>query len=258
MADAFDQCMYAVLPIDLNSIQQTMQQYESEGSIDRLSNIKSHKVFLFSGTEDNTVNQAVMKTLYQQYSQLGVPANNLNTTFNVPSGHAWITNNYGSDCSATQTPFINNCNLDGGKRVLNTIYGYGLNVSGSAVDRNLFTYDQSGSFSGTDMDSKGYIYIPTACQQNAQCRIHVSFHGCEQGASYVNEQFVQHTGLNEIAENNNIIILYPQVTSGAMFSNPNGCWDWFAYSGSDYANKRGSQMTAVANVLKALGSDIVV
>ena len=107
------------------------------------------------------------------------------------------------------------------------------------------------------MDEKGYIYIPTACQQNTACKIHVAFHGCEQGVSYVQEQFVQYTGLNAIAEKNNIIVVYPQVTSGG-FENINGCWDWWSYSGPEYANKRGSQMSAVANVVKALGGDIVV
>lgn len=92
MANAFDQCMYAALPIDLNALQQVLQDYESSGKVDRLSNIKSHKIFLFSGTSDNTVNTAVMKTLYQQYQQFGVPSSNINVTFNVPAGHAWITN----------------------------------------------------------------------------------------------------------------------------------------------------------------------
>ncbi|KAF0982265.1 hypothetical protein FDP41_011195 [Naegleria fowleri] len=257
MANAFDQCMYAALPIDLNALQQVLQDYESSGKVDRLSNIKSHKIFLFSGTSDNTVNTAVMKTLYQQYQQFGVPSSNINVTFNVPAGHAWITNDYGNDCSVTQSPWINNCNLRGALRVLQTIYSNNITDSTQAVDRNLFTYDQSGSFSGTDMDEKGYIYIPTACQQNTACKIHVAFHGCEQGVSYVQEQFVQYTGLNAIAEKNNIIVVYPQVTSGG-FENINGCWDWWSYSGPEYANKRGSQMSAVANVVKALGGDIVV
>ena len=256
MAYAFDQCMYAALPIDLDSLQQTLQQYASQNVIDPIANIKNHKVFMFSGTSDNTVNPSVMKALFEQYRKLGVPAANINATFTVPAGHAWITNDYGNDCSITQSPWINNCNFPGGQRVLGAIYG---NVTvGKAQDSNLFTYDQSNSFSGTDMDSKGYIYIPTACQQNTQCKIHVSFHGCEQGASYVQEQFVQHTGLNEVAERSNIIVVYPQVSSGQMFSNPNGCWDWFAYSGQNFANKQGSQMAAVANLVKALGSDIIV
>jgi len=51
--------------------------------------------------------------------------------------------------------------------------------------------------------------------------------------SDIGDLFARTTGYNEVGELNNIIIIYPQVTpTGA--TNPDGCWDFFGYSGSFY------------------------
>jgi hypothetical protein len=34
--------------------------------------------------------------------------------------------------------------------------------------------------------------------------------------------------------------------------NPNGCWDWWGYSGENYATKQGPQMAAVKQLIDAL------
>jgi hypothetical protein len=44
------------------------------------------------------------------------------------------------------------------------------------------------------------------------------------------------------AEANNIVVLYPQLTTRQF--NPEGCWDWWGYSGSDYFVQSGPQMRA--------------
>jgi poly(3-hydroxybutyrate) depolymerase len=53
-----------------------------------------------------------------------------------------------------------------------------------------------------------------------------------------------YTGLNDWAESNNLVILYPQATSNFL-KNPEGCWDWWGYTGSDFAFKSGLQMSMV-------------
>ena len=45
----------------------------------------------------------------------------------------------------------------------------------------------------------------------------------------IKDGYVKNTLLNDLAELNNIIILYPQVKkSSFMPSNPKGCWDWYS------------------------------
>jgi poly(3-hydroxybutyrate) depolymerase len=47
----------------------------------------------------------------------------------------------------------------------------------------------------------------------------------------IGTEFVTNSGLNEIAESNNIIILYPQAKKSILNpSNPNGCFDWWGYT----------------------------
>jgi hypothetical protein len=36
--------------------------------------------------------------------------------------------------------------------------------------------------------------------------------------------------------------------------NPNGCWDWWGYSGEDYATKKGAQMQAVKQLIEAVAA----
>jgi hypothetical protein len=38
--------------------------------------------------------------------------------------------------------------------------------------------------------------------------------------------------------------MYPQAISNAIL-NPYGCWDWWGYSGVNYANKNGIQMRTI-------------
>lgn len=64
---------------------------------------------------------------------------------------------------------------------------------------------------------------------------------------------MEHSGLNRWAETNNIIVLYPQtITSDVVPFNPKGCWDWWGYTGLDYATKLAPQVITVANMMKAI------
>lgn len=54
---------------------------------------------------------------------------------------------------------------------------------------------------------------------------------------YINDEYVSHAGYNEVGEANNIIILYPQVQPTGL-TNPNGCWDWWGYTGTLFGMSR--------------------
>ena len=45
---------------------------------------------------------------------------------------------------------------------------------------------------------------------------------------------MKHAGYNEVADLNNIIILYPQTQPSIMNGNPNGCFDWWGYAGNNF------------------------
>jgi len=133
---------------------------------------------------------------------------------------------------------------------------------GTFDSSNLMQFSQT-SF-GADgftnsLDSVGYYYVPKACQvgsgtNTTTCNIHLNFHGCTQGQSSVGTTYVSYTGLNEWAEANNIIIVYPQIVSNSLLGNPNGCFDWWGYCDSNYANKKGTQMKIVDAIIAQLYS----
>jgi hypothetical protein len=49
-------------------------------------------------------------------------------------------------------------------------------------------------------------------------------------------------------------LLFPQVAPSYQPLNPNGCWDWWGYEGSDYATHAGPQIAAVWRMISDLGA----
>ena len=48
-------------------------------------------------------------------------------------------------------------------------------------------------------------------------------------------------------------MLFPQVAPSFQPLNPNGCWDWWGYTGSDYHTRDSVQMRAVRAMIDTLG-----
>ena len=85
--------------------------------------------------------------------------------------------------------------------------------------------------------------MPTQCGTKT-CRLHVAFHGCNQTVEQIQDDFFHDAGYNRWAATNDVVVLYPQTKLSPPF-NPKGCWDFWGYSGLDYAVKQGTQMRAV-------------
>ena len=70
-------------------------------------------------------------------------------------------------------------------------------------------------------------------------------------------------GYNRWADTNRLIVLYPQTLTrygwGAAdgrwsyLFNPRGCWDWWGYTGEQYATQLGPQVRAVMGMAERLG-----
>ena len=67
-------------------------------------------------------------------------------------------------------------------------------------------------------------------------------------------KLARQAGYNRWADANRIVVLYPQADKSLFWPvNPRGCWDWWGYSGADYASRGGAQLSAVHRMLAALG-----
>ena len=80
------------------------------------------------------------------------------------------------------------------------------------------------------------------------CCVVILYCRCLQDLASIDNQYADKTGFNGWAEANNIIVLYPYAVSTAG-TNPNACWDWWGYSGSNYVYQSGTQMKFVKDLI---------
>jgi poly(3-hydroxybutyrate) depolymerase len=103
------------------------------------------------------------------------------------------------------------------------------------------------------MDKIGYLYVPTECKdKRTVCKLHIALHGCAQGTQFISDTYAVHSEYNGLAEANKIIILYPQACNSTI--NPEGCWDWWGFTGADYASKLGPQVIAIKRMIDRIAT----
>jgi poly(3-hydroxybutyrate) depolymerase len=228
--------------------------------IDPVENLAKSKVYLFSGTNDPVVKQSVVDSVRDFYTLAKVPAANLVYVNNVASGHAFISPRLGNLCATTAPPFVNECRVENSGlydqpgAILTQIYG-SLNAKTKILSAKPVAFDQTEFASPlTGMAATGYLYIPSSCQNATakNCAVHVVFHGCKQGATEVGDAVYSKAGYNEWADTNGIVVLYPQVDPTEIPDNPEGCWDWWGYTGLNFQTQSGQQLSAIRAMLQRL------
>lgn len=235
------------------------QGFAEAGQIDPLTDLQKARVYVFSGTKDTVVYQQAVDATVSFFKQAGVTGNNLAYVNKIAAGHALITPTFGNVCAQNAAPYISHCkvkrqNYDQPGALLQHIYGP-LKPPAKSLSGNLVAFNQR-EFAGaaTGMAEQAFTYIPKSCAQGAACKIHVAFHGCKQSAATVGDDFYAKTSYNSWADANNIVVLYPQVDASTIPFNPQGCWDWYGYTGPNYALKTGPQLVAVAAMLDRLSA----
>lgn len=233
------------------------QGFAALGQIDPLADLQNDRIYVFSGTDDIIVRQQAVDATVSFFQQAGVPKANIAYVNTVPSGHAVITPAFGNDCPANATPYISHCTVDGqgydqAGALLQQIYGQ-LNPPAETLSGKIVSFNQRDFASvTTGMADEAFVYVPKSCADGAACKVHVAIHGCSQSAAVVGDDFYTDTGYNRWADTNNILVLYPQVNASTIPFNPQGCWDWFGYTGLNYALQSGPQMVAIKSMIETL------
>lgn len=232
--------------------------FADTGLIDPLSNLRRSHVYVFSGTYDTVVYQRAVDATAAFFRQGGVTPANLNYVHTMSTGHALITPAYGSECAANMDPYINHCKVndtgyDQAGAMLAHIYG-ALNPRVKTPTGKIVSFNQSTYAStAARMADTAYLYVPQSCNAaGAHCKVHVALHGCVQSAESVGNQFYTDTGYNNWADSNRMLVLYPQVNKSVDDVNPKGCWDWWGYTGADYAVKSSLQMKTIMAMVSRL------
>jgi len=237
---------------DAKALAKRAETFSDGGRIDPLGDIKSDRVYLYSGTADDVILPAIMDKAREFYRLAGVPDGQVEYVRDGKAGHAIVTMTEGAACGVTKAPFLTDCDYDQAGAILKHIYGNLTppdNASGVFTEFTQKPYSKGLSRHG--LADNGYAYIPAACRNAAGCRVHVAFHGCSQGYEFVGDAHVKGAGFHRWADANRLIVLYPQVQSEPL-TNPKGCWDWWGYTQLDFLTQKAPQITAVRRMLAAL------
>jgi len=259
---AHDLCAVSPSSADVPTLVSETHQLAAEGAIDDPARLAGQRVLIVAGDKDRTVPAVLATQLTDYYSQLAVPAANVSQVRLGNAAHTMPTVAYGKGCGVAESPYLGKCKYDAAKAILSWIYGPLDEAPPSQTGGRFVQFDQTpylppDRFSwASGMDTTGWAFIPAACAHGEACRLHVALHGCKQGQSYLplsplpggglyyGTTFVRHAGYARWAENNHIVVLYPQAVSIPGI-NPNGCWDWWGYTDANFATQQGVQLFAI-------------
>ncbi len=226
------------------------------GAVDDPSWLAPDRIWIFHGAKDMRIGDAVADLLLRFYKAF-VPLERIRFETQLPAAHGFPTVAEGGDCAVDAPPWILACNYDAAGEMLKFLYGDLVEPAGEPSGE-LREFEQSRYVDrGTlaSMADTGFIFVPKDCAAGARCRVHVAFHGCRQGVGEIGRLFARRAGYNRWADANRIVVLYPQAKKSLFWPvNPRGCWDWWGYSGADYAARSGAQLSAVHRMLHAMGA----
>ncbi|WP_239088233.1 extracellular catalytic domain type 2 short-chain-length polyhydroxyalkanoate depolymerase [Planosporangium mesophilum] len=253
-AQAVNGCMDNVYSTNLGTLEYDTSLWAGYGWIDPTGNLSGQPVYVFHGGSDSSIKKSVTDDLVRYYQYFGA---SVQYDSGSAAGHAWVTPYGPNSCTVTASPYLNNCGTDPQNALLRKLFGSVNARNTGSLTGTLIRFDQNahavnGYAPGLSMDNSGFAYVPSSCASGASCRLMVALHGCGQGYSAVGTAFVDKANLNQYADTNNMIVLYPQATASGV--NPNGCWDWWGYLGySNYPIHGGLQLETIMNMVKALG-----
>ena len=230
----------------------------TSGTIDNESNLQGQPVYLWSGKQDSVVKQAEMNDLDSEYVHYGANVVKYDNAF--PAQHGWESPNGELSCGTLGSPFMISCNAgtqpyDSEQTWLSAFFGRLKPRVGGHMQGELVNFDQTefGAAATNSMDTNGYYFAPKHCTERHPCGLVVAFHGCLQTQADIGTKFVTESGINEWADNNDIVVLYPYaVKSSTVPFNPQGCWDWWGYDDPNYATKTGTQVSIVYKMVQRL------
>lgn len=274
--DKLEHCMgkSPSLQEDADRASQALRSLAAQGLIDDVVHLADRRIYVFHGSQDQVVLEPATRATVSFFQQAGV--RHLKYENRLDAGHAVISPGQGNDCPENASPYISHCQLDDtgqqydqAGELLKHIYEVpdkaALNPPGTASSGRIVAFDQRPYASGaSNMADTGYLYVPQACAEaGSNCKVHVALHGCLQSDESLQqtqrpERFHRDAGYNRWAETNRLLVLYPQVNRSAFWwpNNPNGCWDWWGYSGywwsNDYAYKSAPQMKAIMRMVNRL------
>ena len=271
-------CYYGGL--DMEAAERYVRKRFQQGLVDDPSHLRQVPVVLFSGRRDLVVFTRVMRAVEQQLRRFVAPERIL-TSYDTPASHVWSVD-HGSECACGSCPLqnltggssllccdVNHCGYDLSGELLRSFYGPALRPRVKArTNSSLVWLEQwaylpraAGAPPNSTMLRWAPAYVPHACRSgNASwCRVHVNYHGCTRNPREPRSMggwaerllWLRSIDLNEYAEANHIVVLYPQA-AGSIESGE-GCFNWASYTDDPLFDTRlGIELTVVRSMVADL------
>ncbi|XP_021958453.2 uncharacterized protein LOC110854330 isoform X2 [Folsomia candida] len=257
-----------VFPYDFRLSIGDARRYEWMRLIDPLVNLRGQRIFVWIGELDEYVPLEMAMENAKFYETFTSNKSLIRTTV-FHAKHLLPTTNFGDACDqdAGQNVYLGNCNYSGAHAALEFLLRDKANIINPFIstqmqnipqeEGSLMAYDQSEFYSGrniTDeaMGTLGFIYVPKMCQPqfniaDEPCFLHVNFHGCNEWHPQVALRYIRNSGFLLVADANRILTVFPLTTR--VPQNMDGCWDFFSYTGSLFATKKGKQIKIVKAII---------
>jgi poly(3-hydroxybutyrate) depolymerase len=222
--------------------------------IDPLTAVAGDRIYLFSGREDRIVRPSIVAAAAAFYREIGVPPAQIMEVTEMPAGHAFVTLDKGEACDRSGAPYVVDCDYDQAGALLAHAYGP-LAPPATRLEGEFLRFDQREFATDQGLHGladQGVAYVPADCRARPGCRVHIAFHGCAQNRALVGDAFIADTGFARWADRNRLIVLFPQTAATPM--NPQACWDWWGYTGSEFLTRSAPQTVAVRRMLDRLAS----
>ena len=227
---ALTTCLANVPPVNTASLVAVTQRWSQQGLIDPVSNLKGQPIYLWSGVLDTTVRQPLMDSLRDYYTALGADVFRYDNNFRAE--HGWESPYGPLPCGTAASPYVITCSGYDRNGASYTDEGYAApydseqvwltrllgplhpkntgTLQGSIVpfDQNRFT--PGANAAAISMDQTGYAFVPQDCAAGRRCALVMALHGCLQSNTSVGMAFIQDAGLNQSADTNRFVVLYPQ------------------------------------------------
>ena len=241
--------------ISLPALELQAVTWSAQGKIDPIANLANKPVYAYHGALDPVVNTAVSDAGVSFYQDFGAKTQYHNWD---AAGHSWVTPYGVVACPLTSAPYLNNCGNDPEGEMLTHWLGRVNAPNTGSSTGTLSWYDQNryapgGNAPALSMDTTGMLYTPSSCAVGRACKLVVALHGCNSGQYQFGDKFPKLGNLDTYADTNNLVVLYPQAIASNVPDNPQGCWDWVGYDGSNYATHGAPEMVAITNMVHALG-----
>ena len=252
-------CMYGT-GMSIRNANQYLEQRAAEGKIDDPKNLKRTPVILFSGSSDSMVYTKVMIEVQKQL-QSYVDEDKLHTNFDTTAGHVWSIDHGACVCGVCpygglgnfQCCQANNCEYDLSGEFMRATYGMHVKPRATASPKlywiNQWDYWTAGPPKLTATVMEWLVaYVPDSCKAApSQCKLHINYHGCSKPEWHERIAWATGLDLNEYAEANDMIVLYPQAQGSR--SSGEGCWNWEAYGDDpDFDTREGKEMSMVMRI----------